>query len=55
MPRASKIFFLNKDDLADFQRMGIVNAKKAIVIGGIGVDLGEWVPLPPQSRQITFP
>jgi glycosyltransferase involved in cell wall biosynthesis len=54
MPRASKIFFLNKDDLADFQRMGIVNAKKAIVIGGIGVDLGEWVPLPPQSRQITF-
>lgn len=54
MPRTSKIFFLNKDDLADFQRMGIVNAKKAIVIGGIGVDLGEWVPLPPQSRQITF-
>ena len=54
MPRASKIFFLNKDDLADFQRMGIVNAEKAFVIGGIGVDLGEWVPLPPQSRQITF-
>lgn len=54
MPGASKIFFLNKDDLTDFQRMGIIGEEKAMVLGGIGVDLGEWVPLPPQSRQITF-
>lgn len=52
--RATRVFFLNADDLADFRRWGLVGEDKALNIGGIGVDLKAWAPAPPVTRPITF-
>ncbi len=52
--KATKVFFLNPDDLADFQRMGLVPSGKAVLLGGIGVDLEEWSPAPPHLDPLTF-
>ena len=52
--RTGWIFFLNPDDKADFERLRLVEAKKAEVIGGIGVDLTAWASTPPVTEPMTF-
>lgn len=52
--RAHRVIFLNPDDLKDFSHWKIVNAKKATVLGGIGVDLEEWAFAPPAVEPIRF-
>ena len=49
-----KVIFLNVDDLNEFVDLGILNRKKAVVLGGIGVDLDEWSATPIISDPITF-
>jgi glycosyltransferase involved in cell wall biosynthesis len=52
--RAERVFFLNDDDIADFTSMGLVEPKKVIKLGGIGVDLEQWRPVPPVVAPLTF-
>jgi glycosyltransferase involved in cell wall biosynthesis len=52
--RAQRVLFLNSDDLNEFIQSSIVAADKAILLGGIGVDLTEWIPAPPVLEPITF-
>jgi len=51
---ATRTFFLNEDDRADFLRFGLVTADKTEVIGAIGVDLSVWRPAPPVTDPMTF-
>jgi len=51
---ADRVIFLNQDDLTEFIDLGTMNVDKAIVLGGIGVDLSEWLPAPPVTKPITF-
>ncbi|MBC7777739.1 MAG: glycosyltransferase family 4 protein [Phycisphaerae bacterium] len=41
---ASKVIFLNNDDLQDFTRQRIVNPQKALLIHGPGIDLQHFAP-----------
>jgi glycosyltransferase involved in cell wall biosynthesis len=52
--RAHRVIFLNPDDLKDFSHWRIVDAKKATVLGGIGVDLEEWSFVAPVVKPIRF-
>lgn len=52
--RADKVFFLNKDDIADFSAMGLVRPGQPINIGGIGVDLAQWTAAAPVTDPLTF-
>lgn len=52
--RAHQVVFLNNDDLNDFLHWEIVDAQKATVLGGIGVDLDEWSFVPPVVKPIRF-
>lgn len=52
--RASRVFFLNDDDLAEFSAMGLVTPQQAVNIGGIGVDLSVWEPAEPVYSPMTF-
>lgn len=54
LPRASKVFFQNKDDMAEFQRLGLVIPDQAIVTGATGIELHEWVSYPPKIQPLTF-
>lgn len=54
LARANKVFFLNQDDISDFVQMNLIDRNKALLLGGIGVDLNEWSPAPPVSRPVTF-
>jgi glycosyltransferase involved in cell wall biosynthesis len=49
-----KVVFLNADDLNEFINLGVVDKKKSIVLGGIGVDLKDWIAVPSISNPITF-
>jgi len=49
-----KVVFLNTDDLNEFINLGIVDKKKSTVLGGIGVDLDDWITVPTISNPITF-
>jgi glycosyltransferase involved in cell wall biosynthesis len=51
---ATKVFFLNEDDLNEFICEGIVNTQKAFLLGPIGVDLKFFYPAPPILNPITF-
>lgn len=42
MKRVRRVWFQNADDLALFQREGIVTAEQSVVIRGSGVDMGEY-------------
>jgi lipopolysaccharide/colanic/teichoic acid biosynthesis glycosyltransferase len=48
------VIFLNKDDIELFTTRGLVNAKKIVNLGGIGVDTQHWVPTPLVKSPITF-
>ena len=52
--RATKVFFLNPDDLNEFVQKGVVHSEKAFLLGPIGVDLEAFPPLPPVTAPITF-
>ena len=41
-----KVFFLNKDDIEEFQDMQLVRPGKVVNLGGIGVDLEQFCPAP---------
>ncbi|MDD4650679.1 MAG: glycosyltransferase family 4 protein [Methanothrix sp.] len=52
--RAEGVFFLNKDDLTEFTSRHILPSHRAILLGGIGVDLRQWAAAPPVIRPVTF-
>lgn len=54
LKKAHKVLFLNPDDQNEFIQNGIVPANKAVLLGGIGVDLREWSPSPPVLEPVTF-
>lgn len=43
---ARGVLFLNRDDVALFVDAGMVDREKAILLGGIGVDLSHFAPAP---------
>lgn len=49
-----KVFFLNPDDLAEFQAAGLVQPSHAVLLDGIGVDLEHYAYAPPQTSPVTF-
>jgi glycosyltransferase involved in cell wall biosynthesis len=51
---ATGVFFLNKDDLADFRRWSLVSPDKGTVIGAIGLDLEDWRPAPAVTQPVVF-
>jgi len=52
--RASRVFFLNRDDIEEFLKSRIVSSEKVFLLGGIGVDLDYWRPAPPNMKHVTF-
>lgn len=52
--RSHAVVFLNPDDIRDFISWGIVESQKAIELGGIGVDLDEWIAKPVTVKPIRF-
>jgi glycosyltransferase involved in cell wall biosynthesis len=54
LSRADSVFFLNKDDIAEFSDRHIISTNKAILLGGIGVDLDEWTAAPTVTNPVTF-
>jgi len=49
-----KVIFLNKDDKVEFVDRRIVDKDKTKILGGIGVDLGEWSFSRPSVSPFTF-
>ena len=54
LPRATKVFFLNCNDLEEFVLKGFVPKEKAFLLGPIGVNLEYFKPAPPVKRPLTF-
>lgn len=54
LPQATKVFFLNRDDLTEFVSLKIVDPGKAFLLGPIGVDLDHFAPAPPVKDPVTF-
>jgi glycosyltransferase involved in cell wall biosynthesis len=52
--RATKVFFLNPDDLNEFVQKRLVFSEKVFLLGPIGVDLRAFTPAPPVTEPITF-
>jgi glycosyltransferase involved in cell wall biosynthesis len=54
IPRNRRVFFLNPEDLARFERLGLLrDARQAVLLNGIGVDLAHFAPAPFPER-LTF-
>ena len=51
---AARVIFLNQDDINEFTSRGILKPKNASLLGGIGVDLEEWVNTKPIQNPVTF-
>lgn len=51
---ASKVIVLNPDDASDLVGQRIVRNDRIEILGGIGVDLGEWPECPFTDKSITF-
>jgi glycosyltransferase involved in cell wall biosynthesis len=51
---ATRVLFLNRDDLAEFVGLRLVDARKAANIGAIGVDLQDWHSTPTIGHPLTF-
>ena len=49
-----RVIFLNPDDRAEFVDGGLVRADRAVVLGGIGLDLDEWSYAAPPEKPVTF-
>jgi len=54
LPKATLVFFLNRDDLKEFVEGGLVPEEKAFLLGPIGVDLEHFSPAPPVKDPVTF-
>ncbi len=54
LARAQRVIFLNPDDERLFVGRGLVAVRKAVVLGGIGVDLDAWQPVAPALVPVTF-
>ncbi len=54
MSCAQRIIFLNPDDPAELVAAGVVTESKTFLLGGIGVDLGEWPMSPLVIEPVTF-
>jgi glycosyltransferase involved in cell wall biosynthesis len=54
LTKAHKAIFLNPDDINEFVGKGLVEENKAANLGGIGVDLDEWFPVPVVKKPMTF-
>jgi glycosyltransferase involved in cell wall biosynthesis len=54
LKRAHAVLFLNPDDQREFCRLSLVSAEQAVLLGGIGVDLSEYMPAPAVLEPITF-
>ena len=52
--KTEKVFFLNQDDIDDFTAMNLISQNQPVNIGGIGVDLAEWLPAKPILKPVTF-
>lgn len=52
--QAHKIIFLNPDDAAEFQALGLARTSQSYVLGGIGVDLDDWAAKPLALKPLTF-
>ena len=52
--RACKVLFLNRDDVADFERMRLVAPGQPVNVGAIGVDLDTLRPTTPVCEPVTF-
>lgn len=42
--KVERVVFLNRDDANEFEERRISSPRKSVVLGGIGVDLTEWLP-----------
>lgn len=49
-----RVIFLNLDDIDYFTSLGVIDAGRCINLGGIGVDLSEWVVVPISPEPLTF-
>lgn len=54
LSRTHRVIFLNPDDRREFVERGLAPADRAVVLGGIGVDLDAWAPVPPVREPVTF-
>ncbi|CAM5785239.1 glycosyltransferase family 4 protein [Castellaniella caeni] len=54
LSRAHRVIFLNPDDRGDFVARGLAPAARSVVLGGIGVDLDAWAPVPVVQDPVTF-
>jgi glycosyltransferase involved in cell wall biosynthesis len=54
LAKAHRIIMLNPDDAQDFERIGVVQAEKVFLLGGIGVDLQLWKSIELKTQPITF-
>jgi glycosyltransferase involved in cell wall biosynthesis len=54
LKRAHAVLFLNPDDQREFCRLSLVSAEQAVLLGGIGVNLSEYMPAPAVLEPITF-
>jgi glycosyltransferase involved in cell wall biosynthesis len=51
---AKLVFLLNDADIADMVSWGLVKESQVVKLGGIGVDLAEWLPVPSVTEPVTF-
>lgn len=49
-----RVIFLNPDDRAEFVDGGLVRPDRAVVLGGIGLDLDQWSYAAPPEKPVTF-
>ncbi len=54
LSRAHRVIFLNRDDIFDFLRIGLVELSKIRHVQGIGVDLDYWTQTDPVVSPVTF-
>ena len=54
LSRAHRVIFLNKDDIFDFLKMGLIGLPKVCPVDGIGVDLDYWEVAAPVFSPVTF-
>lgn len=49
-----KVFFLNREDVAEFVAGNLVHQSQVVRIDGTGLDLGHYAPVAPILRPLTF-
>ncbi|WP_417248561.1 glycosyltransferase family 4 protein [Celeribacter sp.] len=54
LKRLNRVIFLNPDDRREFIERRLVDAEKTDLLGGIGLDLDAWSPVPPPKNEVTF-